>query len=134
MNPPNNTFAEIHDSIQRARDILIVSHVRPDGDAIGSQLALGLCLADCGKSVTMWNEDGVPELLFPLPRHELVTPPTDRRSFDLCIALDTATRQRIGTPLDHVDSPCPWINIDHHGSNPRFGDLNYVDSLAPATG
>ena len=50
------------------------------------------------------------------------------------LALDTATRQRLGTPLQSIRSAKVWINIDHHPSNPRYGDLVYIDPTAPATG
>jgi len=61
-------------------------------------------------------------------------PPAEARIFDLAIALDTATKQRLGTTLNAIRSAKYWINIDHHASNPGYGDLNYIDSSAPATG
>ena len=55
------TFAEIHQALRSANRILVVSHARPDGDALGSTLAAALWLRQEGHSVTAWNEDGVPQ-------------------------------------------------------------------------
>jgi phosphoesterase RecJ-like protein len=70
-----------------------------------------------------------------LPRAELLTkPPEAAEDVDVAIALDTAIQNRLGTALAAVRSAKTWINIDHHLSNPGYGDLVYVDSTAPATG
>ena len=130
----NATFAEIASALRAAQTIAILSHVRPDGDAFGSQLALALSLRDLGKEVTVWNEDGLLEKYDFLPGGNLLTtPPADPRAFDLAVALDTATQARLGLAGDAVRSET-WINIDHHPSNPRYGNLVHVDSTAPATG
>ncbi len=130
----NASFAEIADVIRNAQSIAVVSHVRPDGDAFGSQLALALSLKQLGKDVTVWNEDGLLEKYAFLPGGELLAkPPAEPETFDLGVALDTATQQRLGLAGDAVRAP-RWINIDHHASNPRYGDLVHIDSHAPATG
>ncbi|MDQ3626588.1 MAG: DHH family phosphoesterase, partial [Verrucomicrobiota bacterium] len=111
-----------------------MSHVRPDGDAFGSQLALALSLRELGKKVTVWNEDGLLEKYDFLPGGELLQqPPDEPQTFDIVVALDTATQLRLGTAGDAATAPT-WINIDHHPSNPRYGDLVHIDSIAPATG
>ena len=131
----SSAFQSIADAIHAAETIAILSHMRPDGDAIGSQLALMLSLRQLGKQVVAWNESGLPDSFHFLRYSELVTPPpAESRIFDLAIALDTATRQRLGTTLNAIRSAKYWINIDHHASNPGYGDLNYIDSSAPATG
>jgi phosphoesterase RecJ-like protein len=132
MNAP---FSEIARALLGARKIVIVSHIHPDGDAIGSQLAMVLVLRQLGKQVTAWNEDGLPGSLRFLPQSELVTqPPAEPQNFDLVLALDTAALQRLGTPLQAIGHADQWINIDHHACNPRYGDLIYIDISAPATG
>jgi phosphoesterase RecJ-like protein len=132
MNAP---FSEIAGALRGASRILVLSHMRPDGDAIGSQLAMTLTLRALGKEVTAWNEDGLPDTMRFLPGSNLVTkPPKDPESFDLVLALDTATKQRLGTPLEAIKGTFRLINIDHHASNPRFGDLVHIDISAPATG
>ena len=113
----------------------ILSHVRPDGDALGCQIALALSLQQLGKEVRVWNEDGMLEKYSFLPRAELLNkPPAAPEDVDVAIALDTAIQNRLGTAFAAVRSAKMWINIDHHLSNPGYGDLVYVDPTAPATG
>jgi bifunctional oligoribonuclease and PAP phosphatase NrnA len=131
----NSPLLEIAGALRAANKILILSHVRPDGDAIGSQLAMILTLRQLGKQVKAWNQDGLPDTMRFLPESQLVTkPPAEPETFDLVLALDTASRPRLGTPLQSIASASLWINLDHHASNPRFGDLVYIDISAPATG
>jgi len=131
----NCTFAEINSALRENERFAVLGHVRPDGDALGSQLALALSLKQLGKDVRVWNEDGMLEKYSFLPRAELLTkPPTVPEDVDIAIALDTAIQNRLGTALEAVGSAKIWINIDHHPSNPGYGDLVYIDSTAPATG
>jgi bifunctional oligoribonuclease and PAP phosphatase NrnA len=131
----NTTFDEIGQVLGAHQHFAILSHVRPDGDALGSQLALALSLQQLGKEVRVWNEDGMLEKYSFLPHAELLTkPPAKPQDVDVAIALDTAIQNRLGTTLAAVGSAKIWINIDHHGSNPRYGDLVIVDPSAPATG
>jgi bifunctional oligoribonuclease and PAP phosphatase NrnA len=129
------SFHEIAGAINRANRIAILSHMRPDCDAIGSQLALLLTLQQLGKEVTAWNEDGLPESYRFLEKSNLIQQPPDQpEEFELAIALDTASQQRLGTTLHAIRHADQWINIDHHASNPGYGDLVYIDTVAPATG
>src|SRR6266513_3382892 len=131
----NSKFEEIARALREHECFAVLSHVRPDGDALGSQLALALSLQQLGKKVRLWNEDGMLEKYSFLPRAELLTkPPEAAEDVDVAIALDTAIQNRLGTALTAVRSAKTWINIDHHLSNPGYGDLVYVDSAAPATG
>lgn len=130
-----SSFEEIGAVLRSQETFAILSHVRPDGDALGSQLGLGLSLSKLGKTVMVRNEDGLLEKYNFLPGGEfLQTPLAEPRDFDVAIALDTATQSRLGTATELVRSAKIWINIDHHPSNPRYGDLVYIDSTAPATG
>jgi phosphoesterase RecJ-like protein len=129
-----STFEEIGRILREHRRFAILGHVRPDGDALGSQLALALSLQALGKEVRVWNEDGMLEKYSFLPRAELLTkPPPTPEDFDVAIALDTAIQNRLGSALAAVGSAKIWINIDHHLSNPGYGDVVHVDSSAPAT-
>ena len=131
----NTTFEQIGKVLREHQHFAILGHVRPDGDALGSQLALALSLQQLGKNVRVWNEDGMLEKYSFLPRSELLTkPPSPAADVDVAIALDTAIQNRLGTGLAAVGSARIWINIDHHRSNPGYGDLVIVDSNAPATG
>lgn len=130
----NTSFADIAATLRGAQRIAVLSHVRPDGDALGSQLALGISLRQLGKDVALWNEDGMLEKYSFMPCAELlVRPPTEPQEFDLGVALDTAVQNRMGRAFDTVRAKT-WINIDHHPTNPRYGDLNYIEPTAPATG
>lgn len=130
----NANLHEIAELLRSRQKFAIMSHVRPDGDALGSTLALALSLRELGKEVRAWNEEGVLEKYSFLPAAELLTTPGEPEDFDVAIALDTATRNRLGTSLHGVRNASLWLNIDHHPSNPRYGDLNYIDPTAPATG
>jgi bifunctional oligoribonuclease and PAP phosphatase NrnA len=132
----NATFDEIAAVLRGHDKFVILSHVRPDGDAIGSQLALGAALMACGKHVRIINEDGLPENLAFLRGAGVVeTPPSEPLDVEVAIAVDTAAKPRLGERALHAASKAKlWINIDHHVSNPGYGDLNHVDAASPATG
>lgn len=128
-------LAEIGRTLREHQRFAVLSHVRPDGDALGSQLALGLSLQALGKDVTIWNEDGMLEKYsFMTGGERLQKPPGEPQDFDVAVALDTATQGRLGTAGTAVRSAKIWINIDHHPSNPQYGDLVFIDPSAPATG
>lgn len=130
-----STLAEIAGVLREHQRFAILSHVRPDGDALGSQLALALSLEGLGKNVAIWNEDGLLDKYNFLPGGERLTRPAAvPEDFDIAIALDTATQNRLGTAAESVRKAKIWINIDHHPSNPGYGDLVYIDPTSPATG
>jgi bifunctional oligoribonuclease and PAP phosphatase NrnA len=128
-------FEQIGQALREGGRFAVLSHVRPDGDALGSQLALGLSLKRLGKDVRIWNEEGMLQKYSFLPSANLLTkPPADPEDVDVAIALDTAIQNRLGTALPAVRSAKVWINIDHHPSNPGYGNLVYINPKAPATG
>ncbi len=131
----SDAFQEIGRALRDHQRFAVLSHVRPDGDALGSQIALALSLQAMGKNVKTWNEDGMLEKYSFVPHADiLVKPPAEPEDFDVAIALDTATQNRLGTAGEAVRSAKIWINIDHHPSNPKYGDLVYIDEHSPATG
>ena len=135
MSAARSTFEEIGRAFREHQRFVILSHVRPDGDALGSQLALALSLKQLGKDIRVWNEDGMLEKYSFLARAQLLTkPPSGAEDVDVAIALDTAVQNRLGSTLQAIRTAKIWINIDHHPSNPGYGDLVYVDPTAPATG
>jgi phosphoesterase RecJ-like protein len=130
-----SNFSEIGRVLRENQRFAVMSHVRPDGDALGSQLALALSLKQLGKDVRVWNEDGMLEKYSFVARSELITkPPAAPEDVDVAVALDTAIQNRLGIAFQSVRSAKVWINIDHHPSNPGYGDLVYIDPTAPATG
>jgi bifunctional oligoribonuclease and PAP phosphatase NrnA len=135
MVTPQHSLGALADRLRRADKIVVVAHVRPDGDAVGSILGLALSLRELGKTVIPLLEDPVPENLAFLPHSDEVVRPTEALSADLVVALDTANQERVGKRCLEVLAGVPeWINMDHHGTNPGYGTLNHVDSSVPATG
>ena len=132
----NNTpLREIAQVLRSHQSFVLMSHLRPDGDALGCVIALALCLKGLGKQVKVWNEDGMLDKYRYLPSSDLVTrPPAEPEEFDVAIALDTGVENRLGTCQKAVKQAKIWINIVHHISNARYGDLVHVDPTAPATG
>ncbi len=132
----NASYQEIGEIFTRHESFVILSHVRPDGDAIGSQLALAFALEAAGKKVRVINEDGLPDNLRFLPGSDRVeTPPAEPLDVEVAIALDTAAKPRLGDNALHAASKAKlWLNIDHHKSNPAYGDVNLIDASSPATG
>lgn len=122
--------ASIKARFSTAKNILVVSHVRPDGDAIGSLLALGLALQDAGKTVQMVLTDGVPASFRHLAGQEQVCTQPEGE-FDLFVTVDCADFKRTGKQFETFRKPD--INIDHHVTNERFGQLNLIEAEAVAT-
>ncbi len=120
-----------------ARSVILVAHVHPDADALGSALALGLGLARRGTDVkvSFAEPDAVPESLRHLPGMALVVLPQELTPEhpDMFVSLDVGSRERLGSLVGVLDA-CPMsLVIDHHASNARFGRYNLVDSGAEAT-
>jgi len=126
---------QISELLRSQSTFLVLTHYRPDGDAVGSQLALALLLKGLGKTVEAWNDDDVPGKFQFLPHSNLITrPPAGPKDFDAVIAIDTSTWQRVGTAAQRIRSRKHFINIDHHVSNEMFADINWVVPEAPASG
>ena len=107
--------------LDQAEHILITSHTRPDGDAIGSILALGQALVAIGKDVQMVLGDGVPGVFRCLPGHDqIVKKPTGE--FDLVVIVDCGDIDRVGPVLNGFDKIN--VNIDHHPTNTNFADFS----------
>lgn len=120
----------INDRLEKSRNVVIASHVRPDGDAIGSLLGLGLALRDAGKSVQMVLVDGVAASFRHLEGSELIVK-TPIGEHDTFITVDAADFKRVGKAFE--DFGQPDINIDHHKTNEKFGKLNLVEAEEVAT-
>src|SRR3990172_10157079 len=120
----------IKERLNKAEDILIASHIRPDGDAVGSLLGLGLALQQEGKKVQMVLADGVPASFRHLAGADQVKTKVEG-SFDTFITVDCADFKRTGKPFEALSQPD--INIDHHITNEKFGKLNLVEGQEVAT-
>ncbi|CAF0702484.1 Phosphoesterase RecJ domain-containing protein [Candidatus Methylacidithermus pantelleriae] len=130
----NESWDEIGQLFKNARSIVILSHVRPDGDAYGSSLGLAWTLRALGKEVLVCNEDGMARSYRFLPGSEEVvsTPKTAPQGCDIVIAVDTSTQERLG-PTFALWNRKVDINLDHHASNTCYGTWNLIDPLAPAS-
>ncbi|MEA2007988.1 MAG: bifunctional oligoribonuclease/PAP phosphatase NrnA [Chloroflexota bacterium] len=125
-----DSIATLKAKIDSASRILIVSHLRPDGDAVGSLLGLGLFLEGMGKDVNMVLEDGVPTTFHHLTgSNQVYKEPIG--IYDLMIVLDCSDISRVGDVLDEYGQPD--VNIDHHPTNTFFAHFNVVNPKAVAT-
>lgn len=120
----------IKERLDKSKNVVIASHIRPDGDAIGSLLGLGLALRDAGKSVQMVLVDGLPASFRHLEGSELIVKePTGEH--DTFITVDCADFKRVGKIFENFGPPD--INIDHHKTNENFGRLNLIEAEEVAT-
>ncbi len=134
MKPHPKIIDRILDSIRDYRSFCIVGHIRPDGDCVGSQLGLALALQGEGKKVSCWNEDRIPQKYEFLDPRGLFQRPKTGEKFDCVIATDAASFQRLGSVGPCIRDRKLFINIDHHESNTRYADLNWVSAREPSAG
>lgn len=125
----------IHFAVEKANRVLVIAHVDPDGDAIGSLTAVGQALQQLGKRVTLVCDDQVPPRFRDLPlAGDVRRAPNLDVSYDLVIAVDCADQSRMGWAYDRLPEPKPSLaNIDHHITNTRFGAFNIVEPAASST-
>ncbi len=127
-------ISRIIEVLDQCKTFCIVGHMRPDGDCIGSQLALALALLDQGKQVTVWNQDPIPGKYKFLNSQGLWSQPRPGGKFDCVIATDCASYERLGRVGEFIQNRGVFINIDHHVSNPRYADINWVSPRDPSCG
>jgi phosphoesterase RecJ-like protein len=123
---------EIQDLFDQSRRILLITHVAPDGDAIGSMLALGLMLGVRGKNVTLACEDRVPANYCWMEGSGEIVQEAEG-VYDLVVSLDCSDQRRMGTVYLDDFATLPLLNIDHHVTNTGFGTVNWVDPESVAT-
>ncbi|NLJ99343.1 MAG: bifunctional oligoribonuclease/PAP phosphatase NrnA [Tissierellia bacterium] len=119
--------------IKESDNILIASHVQPDGDSIGSILALGMAIEKLKGKVRILKVDDIPSDYQFLPNIELIKE-FDDENIDLFIALDCGDMERLGSGKKLALKAKQIVNIDHHITNDNFGDLNIVSPSSAATG
>ena len=120
----------LRQEFERAQSVLIVSHIRPDGDAVGSLLGLGQSLQAAGKTVHMVLADGVPASFRQLPGADQVVRKVQGSNYDLVVIVDCSDLLRTG---GIQGSRSIDINIDHHITNLNYARINYVCPTAQAT-
>jgi phosphoesterase RecJ-like protein len=134
MKPHAKIIDRIIEALRENHTFCVVGHIRPDGDCVGSQLGLTLALRAEGKKVACWNEDRIPEKYEFLDRDGIIQKPKKGMKFDCVVATDAATFDRLGSVGRRIANHKLLINIDHHESNTRYGDLNWVSAHDPSSG
>ncbi len=126
---------EVLQILKKARRVLIATHIFPDGDALGSQLALGFALEAAGKEVYFYSEEPVSHTLDFLPGSDrLITELPGDATFDCAVSLDCGDKRRLGEGADQLLRYKPFIAIDHHAGHQHFADFSWVDEHRSSTG
>lgn len=125
------TLDTIKEEIQNAKDIVILTHEMPDGDAVGSSLAMYNGLKQLGKTVDLVIPEYPKNFEF-LPGAKEIKKAGKTDSYDLAIVLDCSDVKRLNGYANYFEQANKSINIDHHGVNTMFADLNFVNPVAPA--
>jgi len=120
-------------AIKKANHIAISGHINPDGDSIGSMLALGLGLRRLGKRVYMVSHDGVPERYRRLPGAGRIIKNL-QAPIDLAIAVDCGSKEMLGKTFFLFKGAADILEIDHHDFRRPFGNIAIVDRKAAAVG
>lgn len=132
--PPSS---EIMDVIKNAKRILVASHIDPDGDALGTQLAMAEYLKDIGKDVILMRDSEIPSKytflnnVNQIPHSDSFD---DTLIFDTVIILECPNLARIGMAYRYIKEDMKIINIDHHQDNNIFGQLNWINETASSVG
>lgn len=135
MKTNNEILMELAvEEIKKNDNIYIVSHIQPDGDNIGSLLALGIALKSLKKNVYLIKSDEIPSDFLFLPQIRLIKDYSSNKDIDLLITLDSSDVDRLGKNKELLPLSKKIINIDHHISNTNFGHINIIDYKASATG
>ena len=134
LNPPKQIPDQIIEALGQAKNILIVCHVFPDTDAIGSQLALGNILESLGKNIFCYCGEFVSGMYEFMPGSEqLDNNLPDLSQFDAAVAVDCGDRFRLGHEVDALLQIHPFIVIDHHAGHRDFGDIRWVEADRSST-
>src|SRR5215212_5561074 len=139
MSSPRKTTSDlgaVADALRSHDRFLIVTHENPDGDALGSLLAMKLALDALGKDSEMYlyGDAPLPREYGFMPLEGLRREPPEDARERVLVALDCANAQRMGPDVTLVDEAPLTLDIDHHHDNSRFGDVNLVVGDASSTG
>lgn len=127
------TLDEILVEIKKSDNIVIMAHEIPDGDAIGSSLAMCLALRNMGKNAIVLMKD-FPENFSFLPGIEFIQKESEIKVFDMAIVLDCPNSKRLNEAFEeYFENAKVKVQFDHHNKNDMFGDYNVVNHVSPAT-
>lgn len=134
MKKKNRVIQRILDIVKKNHNFFITAHLSPDGDTLGSELALGSWLKRLGKRIKIVTFDPVPAIYHFLPRIERIEQKNRvSKNFDVGFILECSEPERMGGIIDIKKQLGIVINIDHHLSSENYGDINWFDSKASAT-
>ena len=134
LSPAKQAPSQITEALRKADNLLIVCHVFPDGDALGSQLALGEILESLGKKVYYYCEEFASTMYEFMPGSEkLKNDLPDISIFDAAVAVDCGDRFRLGHEMDTLLQIHPFIVIDHHAGHKDFGEISWVEADRSST-
>ena len=131
------SMAEIRSAVESAKSILVVSHLDPDGDALGTQLAFGQYLRDLGKKVHLLRDSAIPDKYQFLPDiDQIVTADSvsGKLHIDTAVVLECPSPERMGTARNFLTDSVTVVNIDHHRDADEFGAVNWIDVTASSVG
>ncbi|MDI6604865.1 MAG: bifunctional oligoribonuclease/PAP phosphatase NrnA [Thermoanaerobacteraceae bacterium] len=123
---------EIIENILSSSNIILVTHISPDGDAIGCTTAMYKALKLLKKDVKIFIDDDIPDVYKFLPNSDKIERPYDKNA-DIIIVIDCADKDRIGNAQEFLKKDIISVNIDHHISNTLYADINYVDTNAASS-
>ena len=113
--------------------IIVITHTHPDGDAIGSLIAMGMSLEALNKKISLYCESLIPAVYRFLPEVHRVVNKIGNLNYDMAVILDCGDLSRVGQTVSYLEQIPVIVNIDHHVTNTRFGHLQLIDTSACAT-
>lgn len=129
-----NNLVEMAAVLKNSTRVALFSHVSPDGDCIGSMLALGIALRTLGKEVYYYNPDPVPQNLAFLPETDRISAELPNPWPEVLLFVDCADLGRVKLKQEDLPASAAVLNLDHHISNKNFGKINVMDPQASASG
>ncbi|MCP4684854.1 MAG: bifunctional oligoribonuclease/PAP phosphatase NrnA [bacterium] len=133
----NHPISQIRGTLEKATRIMVVSHIDPDGDALGTQLAFGSYLKSLGKEVHLVRDSGIPDKYRFLPGVDKIVQanslPKDI-SFDTGLVLECPSLKRAGSAAGFLANGLQIVNIDHHQDSAEYGTVNWIDTKASSVG
>lgn len=137
FNQTQPPVSEISSILQNSKNILVISHMDPDGDSLGTQMALGRYLKDSGKNVVMLRDGNLPEKYLFLKDFENVISYDkfdEEINFDTVVFLECPNIERSGRAVKYISTNSTILNIDHHLDNDKFGEVNWFNVTASSVG
>jgi len=130
----NTLVQEFLEVLRKAPKVALFSHVSPDGDCLGSMLAIGLALEEMGKEVSFYNPNPVPSNLMFLPGSSRISQQLPDPQPETLVFVDCTDLGRVNLLTSDISKVSTILNLDHHISNQHFGHINWVDAQASAVG